>query len=77
MPPNAQEADSEITVSSACAASGPYAGQRQRDFSLWTPVLRCGGEKGALLLLMHTASPRQKDGGAKGAAAVKIDCAQV
>jgi len=31
-------------VTFACAAGGPYAGQRQRDLSLWTPFLRCGGE---------------------------------
>jgi len=31
-------------VTFAYAAGGPYAGQRQRDLSLWTPFLRCGGE---------------------------------
>ena len=33
-----------VSVLLACAAGGPCVGQRQRDLSLWTPFLRCGGE---------------------------------
>ena len=40
--------------------------QRQRDSSLWTPFLRCGGEWVRLLLFIRTASSRQQDGGTKG-----------
>ncbi len=39
--------------------------QRQRDSSLWTPLLACGRDEGWICSPIGAASSRQKDGGTK------------